>query len=132
MASKDPRGLLKGLPRSIRIAGLDFKVKIVTPKQRPEIDDNNGLCLPDSREILLDAGMVATGEPSLILSIVVHEVTHGVNCMFGVTDASTEEAFTTNHTHGIVQLWLDNPRYVEWLSTLTALVRRDRQSEETS
>lgn len=129
MSQHDPRGLLRGLPRRVRIAGLDFTLKVVGPDKRPEIDKNNGLCLPDSREVLLDAEMVRESDPSLILNTVVHELTHAVNSHFGVTDASTEEDFCTNHTNGVVAMWLDNPKLVAWITRLLRLVRESREAE---
>lgn len=114
MTKQDPRGYLDKLPRTLRIAGNVFKVKIVGPR-RKEIANNNGVCLVDSREILLHATMVKSGELSLIVNTVVHEITHGINCLFGISDNSTEENFTEYHTNGIIAFYVENPGYVAWM-----------------
>lgn len=112
--SKDPRGLLKGMPRTLTIAGNGFTVSVVEPTEENGMLGLEGLTIPDEGKIQISAEHLRTSPPVRVLTTVIHEVSHAINCLFGVEDESTEEQFVTQHSVGLVAFLLQNPRFEAW------------------
>lgn len=71
-----------------------------------------GLCQFDKGEILIDETLA----PEHAAEILLHEVLHAIHNEAGLTDASTEEDFTTLGAKGLCRFIQDNPTAWRWLT----------------
>lgn len=100
----------KGLPRRVHVGGYTFRVAISTSDACEHLVDADGMCVFSELRIYLRADL----DLQLAVNTVQHEVTHAINFVYGVTDDSTEEQFTTQHANGQTEVWLRNPRLMNW------------------
>lgn len=100
----------KGLPRRIHVGAYTFRVVIAAAAGHEHLEDADGMTVFDELRIYLRAGP----NLQLALNTVMHEVTHAINWVYGVTDDSTEEQFTAQHTNGQLEVWMRNPRLLNW------------------
>lgn len=112
--------VFNGLPRRIQIGPNTFRVQITNETETPDLEGSHGLSDLDKFRIYLSEGM----EAQLALEVVQHEVSHCINSVYGITDDSDEETFTTQNSKGLADLQLRNPRYVNWL---VKTIRRARK-----
>lgn len=114
--------VFKGLPRRLHIGAHTFRVVITShAKGCDDLKDNFGVTDFEAFTIHLNEDM----PPHQALVIVQHEITHCINDVFGVTDKSTEEQFTTQHSKGLVELWLRNPRLYTWMTKTLKRVKKE-------
>ena len=49
----------------------------------------------------------------------------------GIDDGAQEEAITTQHTNGLIEMWVSNPKVFNWFAkTLRAMKREAKKDEE--
>jgi predicted mannosyl-3-phosphoglycerate phosphatase (HAD superfamily) len=113
--------VFKGLPRRIHVGGHTYRVLIQSVEENAELENAFGLTDLEKFRIHLFVGMPA----SQALEVVQHEVSHVINDVFGVTDDSSEEQFTTQHSKGLIEIQLRNPRYVNWINKTLRRVRKE-------
>jgi hypothetical protein len=112
--------VFKGLPRRIQVGQFGFRV-LIEPETHEMLTEAFGRCDTTARRIFLRAGM----DPALALNTVCHEVTHAVNWVMDLEDGATEEAFTSRHTNGLIDVWMRNPRLFAWISKTLELAKRE-------
>lgn len=117
----DTTDVFKGLPRRIHVGAHTFRVIVTDVAGCPELETSYGLTDLEKFRIHLHQDMPA----HQALVIVQHEVTHCINDIFGVTDDSDEEHFTTQHSKGLVEVQLRNPRYVNWMNKTLRRMRQE-------
>lgn len=100
----------KGLPRRIHVGPTTFRVVICRADDSAYLEDADGCCVFDEFRIYLRDTLPL----QRAVNTVIHEVTHAINWVYGVTDDSTEEQFTTQHTNGLLEVWIRNPRLLNW------------------
>jgi hypothetical protein len=113
--------VFKGLPRRIQIGPNTFRVIVGTPESNPDLEENNGMTYMQKFQIHLLEGMPA----QLAAEIVQHEVSHCINNVYGVDDDSSEEHSVTQHSKGLTELWLRNPRLLNWMVKTIRNVRKE-------
>jgi hypothetical protein len=104
----------RGLPRRIHVGATTFRVVITTPEAAEGgqyLADADGCCVFDEFRLYLRDDLPL----QRAVNVVKHEVTHAINWVYGVDDESTEEQFTTQHTNGELEVWVRNPRLLNWL-----------------
>jgi len=111
-----------GLPRRIHIGPYTFRVVFATARHE-QLRDSDGCCVFSELRIYLRTNL----NLQLAVNTVVHEVTHAINFAYGIEDGATEEFFTTNHSTGQVDVWVRNPRLMNWY---VKQIRRIRQEAE--
>lgn len=108
------------LPRAIRIGAHTWRIKRMLMNPPTEAayspQEENGACSFDEHVIWIHPAVVR--KPSLLFETLHHEITHVINEHCGVTDASTEEVFTTQVAKGWAQVALDNPKLLPYLQAL--------------
>lgn len=115
----DTVDLFRGLPRRFQIGSYTFRIKLVG-HEHPKLEGNNGMTYCEDAEIYVFNGLQLVR----CLEVVQHELTHAINWVYGVTDESTEEAFTTQHSKGLVELGMKNPKWKTWEARLLRLMRK--------
>lgn len=105
-AQTDP---YKGLPRRIHVGHACFRV-VIADESNEFLEDADGCAVFHEFRIYLRENLPL----QLAVNVVQHEVTHCINWVYGVTDDSTEEQFTNQHTNGLQEVWLRNPRLLNW------------------
>jgi hypothetical protein len=68
--------------------------------------------------------------PTFQAEVVVHEVQHAVNSVFGVVDELCEEEITDRSARGWLQLIAENPEFIEYVRNLA--ITPDETDEEPS
>lgn len=107
--------VLDGLPPVVKVGSVRLRFIVTSPKRRRELFGNNGLCLFDEGQILLDREFFVKASPAQAANVVQHEVSHAINYVFGVTDDCTEEQFVERHTNGLMAVYHDNPDFAAWV-----------------
>lgn len=102
----------KGLPRRIHVGPHTFRVVIAPADGSPHLVENDGCTVFDEYRVFLRDNLPLQGAVTTVL----HEVTHCVNWVYGVTDESTEEQFTTQHAVGQLEVLMRNPRLLSWVA----------------
>jgi hypothetical protein len=113
------------LPSKVYVGHYEFAIRVV-PQDDPGIEGNDGLCDPASRTIWICSGLSLWR----LFYVVNHEICHAVNWSKGVEDGMTEESFTTLNSDGETDLWVDNPRLINWKLKAARAIRKQR-SERT-
>jgi len=121
------------IPRKLWVDSYEFPLYLVEPTHKALVDGDGNA----------SAGMTTFGaegeEPLAIwidnsldmrkrLEVVFHEVTHAINHSRGVEDGITEEDLTEHHGLGWSQFWLDNPRFVLWLTYTLSRIRKEQRT----
>ncbi|MBT2321271.1 hypothetical protein J7E62_02720 [Variovorax paradoxus] len=107
----DPVDHYKGLPRRIHVGPTTFRVVVGTAELHPCLTDCCGITVFEEYRIYLHDGMLLQAA----VNTVIHEVSHAINWVYGVTDDSTEEQFVTQNSNGLVEVWMRNPRLLNWI-----------------
>jgi hypothetical protein len=113
--------VFKGLPRRIHVGPNTFRVVITDAKGNADLEDNYGMTYLEKFQINLHQDMPA----QRAAEIVQHEITHCINSVYGVDDDSDEETFTTQHSKGLTELWLRNPRLLNWMVKTVRNARKE-------
>lgn len=122
MSPKPPtRDVFKGLPRRIHVGPHTYRVVVSTELEDKDLVDCNGMSYHEDFKILLNENMSS----QLAAEIVQHEVSHCVNMVYGVEDGATEEFMVTQHSKGITEVWLRNPRLHNWMVKTIRLIRKE-------
>ncbi len=103
--------LFATLPKKWKVGSYTFGVHLF-PTNSPEIDGVDGHTDFAKQMICLDESMSAERAAVVVL----HEAIHVINWVFGVTDDSSEEEFTTQVSTGLMSFWKINPRVMTWLN----------------
>jgi hypothetical protein len=61
------------------------------------------------------------------LDVVLHEITHAINWVHDIQDKEPEEGIASKHGIAWSQLYLDNPRFEEWLTYTVRAIRAERE-----
>jgi hypothetical protein len=112
--------LFKGLPRRVQIGQYTFRLFVVPPDHE-KLGGCDGMTYTGDNKVYLALG----NSRQTTLNTVVHELTHCINWARDVTDESDEEAFTTQHTYGLVELWMRNPRVLNWIVKNLRAVKKE-------
>lgn len=107
--------VLAGLPPAVKVGSVRLRFRVTSPRARPELVGNNGLCLFDERLILLDRAFFEAASPPQAANVVQHEVSHAICFVFGVNDGCEEEQFVERHTNGLIAVYHDNPKFAAWV-----------------
>lgn len=76
-----------------------------------------GLTSPDHLKITFEKALKK--KPATYQAeVVVHEVQHAINSVYGVTDDSTEEAVAEACGRGWLQLIVDHPEFIQYVQEL--------------
>lgn len=123
----EPRGIevYKGLPRRIHVGPHTFGVVICQPSECEHLKDADGCAAFNEMRIYLRDNLPL----QLAVNVVVHEVTHCINWVYGVNDESTEEQFTNQHATGEIDVFLHNPRYMEWVMRQVRRMKRNAEGD---
>lgn len=113
--------VFKGLPRRVQVGPRTFRVVLTNADKTPDLDGNWGLTDDEQFRIYLHEDMPA----HMAAEIVQHEVSHCVNAVYGVDDDSTEEQFVTQHSRGLTEVWLRNPRLHNWIIKTIRRARKE-------
>ena len=126
IAHKSPLGdVWKGLPRRIKVGQFTFRVTIALQGNCELLDGNDGRAVWEDYRLYFREDMPIQAA----VNTVYHEVTHAINWIYGVTDESTEEQFTTQHTNGQIGVFLDNPRLLNWLIKGLRRIKKEGSSD---
>jgi hypothetical protein len=116
--------IFKGLPRRMQVGAFVFRV-LLESSEHELLAEAFGRCDTDNRRIYVRQDMDA----ELALNTVVHELSHAVNWVYGVNDDSTEEQFTGQHTNGLIDLWMRNPRLVLWITKTLRRAKKEAHAD---
>lgn len=112
----------KGLPRRVHIGPFTFRVVVESKHQGHEfLDENDGCCDTNGQRIFVRGDLTL----ALAINVVQHEISHAINWVYGVTDDSTEEQFTNQHSNGQIEVWLRNPRLWNWFAKQLRVLRKE-------
>jgi hypothetical protein len=116
-----------GLPRRIKVGQYTFRVLIGTPEVYADLDGCDGITDFEKFRITLHEGVAL----QRAINVVQHELTHAINWVYGIDDGAQEEHITTQHTNGLIELWMSNPKVVNWfVKNLRAVKRQNAKDEE--
>lgn len=99
---------VKGLPKKVRVAWADFAIEVARISEME--DDNLGLCKPRYSTIYIDTDQ----SDDAALDTVVHEILHAVWYTQNLNDKAKEEDAVTSLAHGLILLFRDNPKLLDW------------------
>lgn len=108
------------LPKKLKVGTYTFNIKIV-PATDPDLDGNDGMTLFHKFEILFDEELHSQRAHVVVL----HEVIHAINFVYGIEDGSTEEHVTTQLSTGFAGFMKDNPKLFQWISANIRRQKRD-------
>lgn len=114
------KDVFKGLPRRVQIGPNTYRIKLSNPTETPDLVENFGMTYGEEFRIVLHEDMPA----HQAAEITQHELSHCINEVYGVDDESTEEHTVTQHSKGLTELWLRNPRLHNWF---VKTIRRARK-----
>jgi hypothetical protein len=112
--------VFKGLPRRVQIGARTYRIRVTDQSECADLEDSYGMTYHEEFRVALHKDMPA----HLATEIVQHEISHCINAVYGVDDESTEEQFVTQHSRGMAELWMRNPRLLNWF---VKTVRRARK-----
>ncbi len=123
----DVADVFLGLPRRVKIGQYTFRIRISNPEESPDLEGCDGITDFETFRIYLDERMPL----QRAVNVVQHELTHAINWVYGINDGADEEHITTQHTNGIVEMWISNPKVVNWfVKNLRAMKRANAKDEE--
>ena len=94
------------MPSSVKIVGKAFKIKYYDPSQGFQ---DHGQMNESTRTILIAAGQLPIDEADTVL----HEVLHGIDCVF---DLSLTEHQVRMVATALIGMFQDNPHFAEYLT----------------
>lgn len=113
--------VFKGLPRRVHVGHATFRIVVCAPADSVHLaDENDGCTVLQEYKIFLNNEM----HLQAAVEVVQHEVTHAINWVYGVDDDSTEEQFTTQHSKGQLEVWMRNPRLLNWIVKQLRLMKK--------
>lgn len=113
--------VFKGLPRRIHVGAATFRVVVTHEGDCEYLEGNHGCAVFNDFRIYLSKDV----NLQTALNTVQHEVTHCINWVYGVTDDSTEEQFTTQHSNGQIEVWMRNPRLLNWITRSLRAIKKE-------
>src|SRR6476660_5638592 len=99
---------LKTLPRRIKVGAYDWRIKIATGD-----NDAWGLTEWDSYRITIWPDDMPSAQ--FLVGIVLHELLHAIYAADWLTMADQEEAIVQGFERGLVALYRDNPKLLNWI-----------------
>ena len=115
-----------GLPRRVRIGQYTFRISLTTAEKNAILTDCDGITDFESFRIFLDENLLR----QRALNVVQHELTHAINWVYGIDDGAEEEHITTQHTNGLVEMWMSNPKVFNWIAKNLRIVKRENSKDE--
>jgi hypothetical protein len=116
-----------GLPRRIKIGQYTFRLLVSNPVESSILTDCDGITDFETFRIYLDEKL----HRQRAINVVQHELTHAINWVYGIDDGAAEEHITTQHTNGLIELWVSNPKILSWFNkNLRAMKRENSKDEE--
>jgi hypothetical protein len=116
-----------GLPRRVKIGQYTFRVLISKHSESPDLEHCDGLTDFEKFRIYLDESLPR----QRAINVVQHEFTHAINWVYGVDDGAEEEHITTQHTNGLIEMWVSNPKVMNWfVKNLRAMKSENAKDEE--
>ena len=115
------------LPRKIKVGSFTYRILLVHPDDpRLKVEGNPSYAVTDTvaLRIYVDEGM----ERENALSVMIHELQHCVNNVFGIGDSSDEEAVATQSGMGWFNIWMENPKLLTWVGRMTREIRRESKA----
>lgn len=102
--------VFKGVPTTIRVGWADYRVE-----QWPTADAVGarmyGQACHASKVIRIDERLDAHQAAETMI----HEVLHTVYTLWAIDDKDDEERTVSALSHGVTQVWRDNPKLVAWI-----------------
>jgi len=105
----DVEAVLKTLPRKIKVGAYDWRIKIASG----ENDDAWGEAEADKHLITLWPEDMPSAQ--FLVGILMHELLHGIFSSDWLTMADQEEAVVQGFERGLVALYRDNPKLLNWI-----------------
>lgn len=115
-----------GLPRRIKVGAYTFRVLIGTPETYSDLEGCDGITDFEKFRIYLHENIAR----QRALNVVQHELTHAINWVYGIDDGAQEEHITTQHTNGLVELQMSNPKVINWIVKTLRLVKKENAKDE--
>ena len=119
--------VFNGLPRRIKVGQYTFRVVISNATAHPDLEGCDGITDFEKFRIYLTESL----HRQRAINVVQHELTHAINWVYGVDDGAEEETITTQHTNGLIELWVSNPKVFNWFAkSLRAMKRENAKDDE--
>lgn len=115
-----------GLPRRVKIGQYTFRVIVSNAQDSPDLEGCDGITDFEKFRIYLDETLPF----QRAVNVVQHELTHAINWVYGINDGADEEHITTQHTNGLVAMWVSNPKVVNWFVKTLRLMKRASEKDE--
>lgn len=106
------------LPLPVKVGPylIRFKWMDEGPETGDDVEVDLGQFDMDKENIMLHPILVE--RPTFYLEVVLHELTHAINEVYGVSeDHHSEEKMTKQQARGWAQVVKDNPAFWEWIRT---------------
>lgn len=117
--------VFKGMPRRIQIGPRTYRVSFSNPDNDSDLVDSYGITHHEEFRIVLHEDMPAM----LAAEIVQHEVSHCINAVYGVEDGAEEEHMVTQHSRGLTEVWIRNPRLHNWVVKTVRRARKESKED---
>lgn len=115
-----------GLPRRVKIGAYTFRITITNEEKCSDLVDCDGITVFENFRIYLDE----TLPRQRAINVVQHELTHAINWVYGIDDGAEEEHITTQHTNGLIEMWVSNPKVFNWTAKNLRLMKRENAVDE--
>jgi hypothetical protein len=115
-----------GLPRKVKVGAYTFRIHITTADKNDVLDGCDGITDFSKFHIYLDEHLAR----QRAINVVQHELTHAINWVYGIDDGALEEHITTQHTNGLVELWVSNPKVFNWIAKTLRAVKREAAKDD--
>lgn len=108
--------LAKALPRKLKIGPYPYTLEFAEGWVKMKGDDGNkwGLCDHAAHKIVITGPEIFPNK-TMLVSVVVHEVLHGVWTAQSLPNKVKEEEAVASLEVGLVQLFQDNPGFLDWI-----------------
>jgi hypothetical protein len=104
------------MPRSVRVGCYEFKVEV------SEMADSIAGSEFGHMNIINQKIRVSPNlSNAKLANVFLHECLHAVHWVFGLSDDSSEEEFTTLGANGLCVFMQENPRVMSWLTEMLKL-----------
>lgn len=99
-------------PKRIRVAAFDIRVVSLDPQNRHD----HGTFDAARQEMALCGDFPTT---VMECETLLHEVMHAIYWAYGIKQGDDEERTVTAMTVGLMQVWRDNPKLIDWINSVT-------------
>ena len=99
------------IPSKIKIGAMDVTIQL--QKNLSKRSEDEGSFFEDDKIILLDKDIIESGNRYSIV-LLWHEVLHAIYRQYSL-DGLSEEKIVSGVSQGIVQVFGDNPKLVQWI-----------------